>query len=1797
MPKGPVIPPAASKVGGKSTYVRVIQAPDGGSANYTPTGCLALPLKSGGVQKIESVQFAGAHARTLRYEDTWSPAGTSRVFSFLPVVQYYEASGPTTFRGRVNSRGLRRYIDLAGENDVPYVVYFDTTYWTEFDQLDRTYFEYWAGTGIATSNKLFGRPNRSYDTAGNELSYVYQDNAGGKPLLRKIVGYAGGVVPYFEYADETIDATRFAPITKVQLIDTLGTNAPRTIYFEYENVKERPYLRAMINPAGCATQYGSLVDDHWGISCLESATDPEGYASYFQYDLSGWTGTGFSALLNRAVEPNGLVTYYEYVYSPGLTKITQEGRPSTMVGYVTSTDLSTPRVAGWLDPLGRTTYFLHDTSLGRMLRRQEANANVTYFGYVGGGSSTGYNRYALRSVISPFNGAGTYYEYDGVTFNLSKIVHARHVAGSYPVVTYYRYDARQAMSALVTVLGETTLYGRDSLGRLIRFQDARGYPTYYSYGSSAGFMDSLVAADGGISYYGYDSYGSRVRAVSPRWANEGGFPSFTSYFGYDLLGRLIRQVDPLGQVSYFDWTSRGDLLATTDPRGTSSEYAYDGLSRETQNEVSDATGKVLGRRRVGYDLYRNPVRVQDALDHTVYFGYNDANKPVRVLDPLSRATYFAYDAVDNLTVVVDPANRATYHFYDQLSRNVSRRDALGNQEYYFYDLGNNRTHLIDARLNATYFFYDKLDRNNVIRDANGGLSYFFFDERGHLACARDARSNETYFFYDGMARRKATRDALGQFTYYSYDLAGNLTEVVDASGRMSTTFFDALDRARIANNAAGESTYFFYDAVGNLTVSRDARGNSSYFAYDGLGRRTASQDALGNVAYFFWDAQGNLTIAKDVRGSLSYFAYDALNRPSRLRLADSAQLDREYDLAGNLSHVRETYVPASGGYGSQAYGTTPYGGWTQTGTYFFYDAMDRPSVTRDAQGGATYYFYDPVGNRCAIRDPLGRTTYYGYDNLDRLARTQDGLGSSSYFEYDAVGNLTRALDSDGHELNIRYDALGRRDSLLFADGGSAYFTFDTVSNLDREIAPRGNATYYGYDAENRLTRLRDSLGRTLYFEYDPVGNLSRYVDAEGASSAHTYDAVNRRTRTDYTAAGSVVLAGFRLDPYYGYDEVGNLTQMGDLWGLHRMGYDVRNRPLRHQFPAGQVLYFEYNARLQPTALVYPATAGAARMDYDNLFRQTKVQAPTGFTAYFIYDVASQLTRKVLGNGTKLDVTYDAAGRIQNWRYSTAAGASLTYFDYSRDAKGLITKVVREAVHTVYHSYDANDRLTSEIWALTGANPPEVYGYRYAYDVAGNRIRARKNGVDTYYFYDQANQLTVRGADAAYATPTYYIYDLNGSLTDQIEPGGTTKFAYNPAGMVARIRWQDSTSTYFLYDGRLQRYGMVENGTSSYFLWDGLNALEELNPDFSAKERLTYRASPIAGIAQVVESYRPGEGASLQRTYPLMDPRGSITKWHQSDGSTILASQEYDAFGETIPNSAAGTWPNRFSYQGQAWMKVSSGGGGQSLLISPFRIYNPADGRFLQSDPLRQTNYSEGGCNLALPHDNCHTPFTAKTADRIHHAMRLYRRPDVRMLTALASMCGNGQPYNCMSASDDFTSLLAKRLTATIHTCEHCGLLRDETAEEYVYLSNHPLGEWADPTGLAAAATAGQYGPTSLDSVRAQEALILAGYYTGAVGGGIIIGIALPYAIPDDPCEDRTSRRERHDSPSPPPRDKACSCTCYSPFRKGQSSGDSIGQVPGRIACASRCLSNGYARFKCGNNKVFLTDFPNTPAGI
>ena len=280
--------------------------------------------------------------------------------------------------------------------------------------------------------------------------------------------------------------------------------------------------------------------------------------------------------------------------------------------------------------------------------------------------------------------------------------------------------------------------------------------------------------------------------------------------------------------------------------------------------------------------------------------------------------------------------------------------------------------------------------------------------------------------------------------------------------------------------------------------------------------------------------------------------------------------------------------------------------------------------------------------------------------------------------------------------------------------------------------------------------------------------------------------------------------------------------------------------------------------------------------------------------------------------------------------------------HTYDAAGRITKVQREDGNVIYYGYDNADRLTSEDWYDSGMS--QLYAFAWDYDSVGNRTYQSRDGAETYYDYNAANELThsVTGGNQS-----YYSYDSRGNCLTIQEPDGTTYFDYNHANLVKSIVFKDGTPNYFYYDARLRRYGIEDSDGLRYFAWDQnrMNLLGERDTGGNTTAEYSHGHTPIGGIGSLV-SAKKVESAATYYQYPIYDHRGSVVRLLDARGS-VTAYYEYSAWGEVLHEQETGAW-NHFRYQSN-WICLKDSSG--ALFLSPTRLYYADTGRFLTRDPL------------------------------------------------------------------------------------------------------------------------------------------------------------------------------------------------------------------------------------------------------
>jgi RHS repeat-associated protein len=118
-------------------------------------------------------------------------------------------------------------------------------------------------------------------------------------------------------------------------------------------------------------------------------------------------------------------------------------------------------------------------------------------------------------------------------------------------------------------------------------------------------------------------------------------------------------------------------------------------------------------------------------------------------------------------------------------------------------------------------------------------------------------------------------------------------------------------------------------------------------------------------------------------------------------------------------------------------------------------------------------------------------------------------------------------------------------------------------------------------------------------------------------------------------------------------------------------------------------------------------------------------------------------------------------------------------------------------------------------------------------------------------------------------------------------------------------------------------------------------------EYNATNVLQRRYVHGVGTDEPILSY---EGSVLtNKRYLIADERGSIIAVTNAAG-TSTATNKYDEYGNPASTNAAITAGGRFGYTGQMWLPEIS------MWYYKARIYNPALGRFMQTDPI---GYGDG----------------------------------------------------------------------------------------------------------------------------------------------------------------------------------------------------------------------------------------------
>lgn len=780
----------------------------------------------------------------------------------------------------------------------------------------------------------------------------------------------------------------------------------------------------------------------------------------------------------------------------------------------------------------------------------------------------------------------------------------------------------------------------------------------------------------------------------------------------------------------------------------------------------------------------------------------------------------------------------------------------------------------------------------------------YVDEAGaSTSIQRDGRGRPTRYIYPELDREEIEYDDRNNPILFRKVAKPGSTEAATPLS-VSATWHPTWNKIASLTDARGATTTFNYLAAGGgagelSSVVRPAvtGGSPTYqYGYNGFGQVASVQDPTGVSTSYGYDTSNHLrTVTLDPTGvnAVTTYTNNVHGDPTSIDgpRTDVADVSEvQYD---NLRRKVLEIAPAVAGSSRR------------TATRTTYDDVGRSINVEQGyvSGGAftpliaTTSTYDADGNRIRETTPAG-VTQFSYDARDLLICTARRMNSQATLPDDAC-----ALSAEGP------------------------FGPDQI-------------TKNVYDITGRLTQVITGVGKLnipfATYEYSPNGQRTAVIDGANNRTTLAYDGFDR-LKTQYfpSATRGSGVHNPSLYEQYGYDANGNRTSLRKRNGsLLTFGYDALNRQASKTMPvASDSVSYGYDLAGRLTSALYATSGEGISISYDSAGR-LNTETSYGWTVDVDMDKAGARARLAWPGGQAVEYAYDAAGRLAKIGEPGATSGLGLLADFRYDDLGRRSQMYRGNGGAALYGYDPAGRLASLTQA--GAAGASSSVQTMTYNPGGQLVRLTQatsayvwNGHPTAakdYTHNGLNQ------DAAIAALSggfglngnltnsgirTYVYNLDDRLTSATTGGQTTNIAYDPLGRIRSIRTGTGAWTYFLHvgDQLIGEYGAAAAGQPALRRYVHADGVDE----------------PIVWY----------EGADTsQRRWLHDDRQGSIIG--VSDSAGTVTPYTYGPYGE--PNDWSGP---RFRYTGQAALPELQ------AYYYKARIYDPAMGRFLQTDPIGQ----------------------------------------------------------------------------------------------------------------------------------------------------------------------------------------------------------------------------------------------------
>lgn len=489
-------------------------------------------------------------------------------------------------------------------------------------------------------------------------------------------------------------------------------------------------------------------------------------------------------------------------------------------------------------------------------------------------------------------------------------------------------------------------------------------------------------------------------------------------------------------------------------------------------------------------------------------------------------------------------------------------------------------------------------------------------------------------------------------------------------------------------------TYTF-NQDGYLISITDKNSNTVAIAVDTNGKIQKVTDSVGREYNYTYGENGLLSKITDCIGRTVNYAYDSSNRLS--------------SVTGVLGTVTEQYeynsnnklIKISDAFGNRISGIS------------YEDNSGIVSSVTDSEAVTTDYVYNDAFNSVSLLQDDVVIEEYVYNRYNYLtsSNTEDGLQQNLYC--NAYGDVAICKNTDGSKVQYGYDKNGNpvkittvsedeivteknkydsNNNLLstVTENETTVYTYDSMGNtlsVTKTDEENTESTDYTY-TDNGLVHSSTTDNVTTTYSYDNNGYLSGETDTDGTSKTYSYNAVGWLE----CEVGAETTANYK------YNLNGDtLRETKNNVVTSRTVYDDYGRIKQ------QISEAEYNSG-------YDQLNSAQQAD---VYSDNSAEVPVGVRYYYGED----------GKLSQIKASCYTVATDSNQKVTsvTAGNTVLAQYNYTNDAKELLSSVQYANEQSISYNYDTDGNITSLYYGDTLA-------YSYTYNTEGT-LTSKVNLID------------------------------------------------------------------------------------------------------------------------------------------------------------------------------------------------------------------------------------------------------------------------------------------------------------------------------------------------------------------------------------------------------------------------------------------------------------------------------------